>query len=87
MDVRHEDVVEDPRGQLKAVLEFLELDWTPGFEAGFTRHHVAPSRGRSWQHDLSAAQVQEMENVLGDVLRRWGYLSGTPATRAGRGDE
>jgi len=84
LDIRHEDVVEDPRGQLKAVLEFLELDWTPGFEAGFTRHHVAPGRGRSWQQDLSAVQVQDMEDVLGDVLSRWGYPIGTPATRAQR---
>ena len=77
LDVRHEDVVEDPRGQMKVVLEFLELDWTPGFETGFTRYHIAASRGRSWLHDLSPGHVREMESVMGDALTRWGYGVGT----------
>ena len=73
LDIRHEDILQDPRGQMKAVLEFLELDWTPRFEAGFTQHHVAAGRGRSWQHDLSPDQVQDMEAVLDETLQRWGY--------------
>ncbi|GAA1236214.1 sulfotransferase family protein [Oryzihumus leptocrescens] len=73
LTVRHEDVLEDPRGQMKSVLEFLGLDWTPAFEAGFTRHHISSTRGRSWLRDLTAAQAEQLEDVIAEPLVRLGY--------------
>ena len=37
LEVRYEDVLADPRGQVAAMLEFLGLGWTSRFEAGFSR--------------------------------------------------
>jgi hypothetical protein len=87
LDVRHEDLMNDPRGQLGLVLEFLGLDWTPRFESGFARHHIAPSRGRSWRHDLSHEQIRQLERTIAAPLLRYGYELTTPQPEraAGRG--
>ena len=78
LDVRHEDVLDDPRRELSRVLDFLGLAWTPRFEAGFSRHAIAPSRGRSWRTDLSTAQIRELEHVIAEPLQRYGYALTSP---------
>jgi hypothetical protein len=78
LDVRHEDLLEDPRGQVGRILDFLGLDWTPRFESGFARHHIAPSRGRAWRHDLSHEQIRQLERTIAAPLLRYGYELTTP---------
>ena len=46
LEVRYEDVLGDPRGQVTAMLEFLGLPWTPKFEAGFSRDILETGRRR-----------------------------------------
>lgn len=73
LDVRLEDFMQDPRGQMQIILEFLGLDWTSRFEMGFARHRIAPSRGRAWRLDLSQEQVVQLERAIAAPLRRHGY--------------
>ncbi|HEX5524709.1 MAG TPA: sulfotransferase [Pedococcus sp.] len=73
LDVRLEDVMDDPRGKTSEVLDFLGLGWTPEFEAGFARHTFQASRGLAWKRDLGAEHIALLERTIAKPLARYGY--------------
>lgn len=73
LDLRLEDLMEDPRGRTVEVLDFLGLHWTPEFERGFRRHTFQASRGTAWKRDLSDDQVAALEATIAGPLARYGY--------------
>jgi hypothetical protein len=73
LDVRFEDLLDDPRGQLEEILAFLGLEWTPAFEAGFARHTFQKARGQAWRRDLDDAQIADLERTIAVPLSRYGY--------------
>ncbi len=73
LDVRHEDVLADPRGTFGQILDFLGLEWTPAFEEGFGRHTIEVHRKAPWREELRPQQVDAIERVLAEPLARWGY--------------
>jgi hypothetical protein len=76
LEVRYEDILGDPRGQFGKLLAFLELAWTPGFEAGFSRYVFQSGRREAFRRDLDPRQLALLEKSLGEHLQRYGY----PAT-------
>jgi hypothetical protein len=80
LDVRYEDVVADPRGSLDGILRFLGLRWTDGFERGFSRHAINPSRTDAYRRELSIRDVQELERSLAAHLERLGYATEVAST-------
>lgn len=75
LEVRYEDVLADPRGQVTAMLEFLGLEWTPTFEAGFARYTFATGRREAFRRDLNPGQLALLENSLAEYLQRYGYAA------------
>ncbi|MEZ0074721.1 sulfotransferase [Planotetraspora sp. GP83] len=73
LEVRYEDIVADPRKQLEAILEFLGLPWTPGFERGFVRHSFSAGRADAFRRDLTPDQLALLDRSLGGHLERYGY--------------
>jgi Sulfotransferase family len=73
LDVRMEDLIDDPRGQMANVMTFLELPWDEHYEAGFQRHTFQASRGQAWKRDLAASDIADLERVIGEPLQRHGY--------------
>jgi hypothetical protein len=73
LDVRLEDVVDDPRGQMANVLSFLGLSWDEQYEAGFSRHTFQAGRREAWRRDLSARDIADLERVLAEPLEQYGY--------------
>lgn len=73
LEIRYEDVLADPRGQMKRVLEFLGLGWGDAFERGFARHAFSPARAAAFRRDLPAAQQAGLDRSLADHLDRFGY--------------
>jgi hypothetical protein len=73
LDVRIEDVDADPRGQVATLLDFIGLEWTPAFEAGFARHSFHSSRREAFRRDLDPANLALLEGSLRDHLKAWGY--------------
>jgi Sulfotransferase family len=73
LDVRYEDVLDDPRGKFAEVLDFLGLDWDPTFEVGFARHEIKGGRRDAYREELTADQVAGIEKVLSEPLAAWGY--------------
>jgi hypothetical protein len=74
LEVRYEDVVVDPRGQVTSMLEFLGLQWTPEFEAGFARYVFNSGRRDAFRRDLDADQVALLDKSLAGHLQGHGYL-------------
>jgi hypothetical protein len=73
LDVRYEDLVADPRGQAKAILEFLGLEWTPEYEKGFSRCVFTASRVEAFRRDIDPANLTLLDRSLAGHLERWGY--------------
>jgi omega-hydroxy-beta-dihydromenaquinone-9 sulfotransferase len=87
LEVRHEDVLGDPRGQVTAMLEFLGLRWTPEFEAGFYRYAFETGRREAYRRDLEPDQLALLERSLAGHLQahRYPTLVG-PTQKAGDPD-
>ena len=73
LDLRYEDLIAEPRKELTRVVEFLGLDWTPAFEKGFGRHELHGGRGDAYRTELTPLQLGDVEYVLREPLREWGY--------------
>lgn len=73
LDVRLEDLMEAPRETTGRVLDFLGLDWTPEFDAGFRLHTFQASRGLAWKRDLGDEQAALLESVIARPLSTYGY--------------
>lgn len=73
LDVRIEDLTADPRGQVASILKFVELEWTPEFEAGFARHSFGNARSDAFRRDLDPVNLDRLERSLRGQLQAWGY--------------
>jgi hypothetical protein len=73
LDVRYEDILAEPRKQFAVMLEFLDLEWTPRFEAGFARHRFSTSRGAAFRRDLDQANLALLERSLAGRLLAYDY--------------
>jgi len=73
MDMRYEDFIDRPRESVRDILEFGHLPWTDKFEKGFAKYHFSKSRMAGYQRDLTSAQLEQVERVLGDHLSQLGY--------------
>lgn len=80
--VRYEDVVEAPRDAFAALLAGMGLTWTDSFGSGFDRYRFSSARAEAFADDLSPADLDDIEAVLGDQLIALGYRRHSPsATR------
>ncbi|BCJ63705.1 sulfotransferase family protein [Polymorphospora rubra] len=73
LDVRYEDLIADPRGQVARTLDFLGLDWSPEFDRGFRRYEFHVGREAAYRDELTPEQVAAVERVLEKPLAEWGY--------------
>ncbi|MFI6243837.1 sulfotransferase family protein [Micromonospora sp. NPDC050795] len=73
LDVRYEDLVEQPREQVGRMLDFLGLGWSTAFEKGFSRYDFTVGRAEAYRDELSPAQLAATERVLEKSLAEWGY--------------
>lgn len=73
LEIRYEDLCSDPVGQLQKVTQFCELEWSADFQRRLGKYHLKNANDK-FKDDLTAKQQSELEEVLGDYLRRYGYL-------------
>jgi omega-hydroxy-beta-dihydromenaquinone-9 sulfotransferase len=81
LEVRYEDFVVDPAAQLERILEFADLPVTPALERLTNAFDVRPDRAAAWEYELSPGDVELVERVIGDALRRYGYRISDKAPR------
>jgi hypothetical protein len=75
IELRYEDLVEDPAAALDPVVAFLDLD-PAGREAMLRQLATMPvttERLRAWEQALAPGEVALVEHVLGGWMRRYGY--------------
>ena len=73
LEIRYEDLCSDPIEQVQKVTQFCELQWTVGFERQLRKYQLKNTND-TFKYDLTAKQQSDLEEVLGDYLRRYGYL-------------
>ena len=89
LEIRYEDLVEDPAGETKDICEFLDLTFDPGMldyterargsvlpRASMYNPHVTEppqTNVRSWQDSMPPEQVEIFEAVAGDALSLLAY--------------
>lgn len=74
LDVRFEDFLQDPVERTRELLTFGGLTWTDAFGRNFRHHAFDTTRTDAFRRDLGPADVQQIEDVLGEHLERLGYL-------------
>jgi hypothetical protein len=73
LEIKYEDLCADPIDQFQKVTQFCELEWTVGFERQLGKYHLKNTNDK-FKHDFTAKQQSDLEEVLGDYLRKYGYL-------------
>ena len=89
MEVRYEDFVAEPREHMRAMLDHLQLEWTPAFEQGFSRYTFDAGRREAYRRDLGIHDVAMLDAALTPALERHGYVHASSQTpeRRRQGDE
>jgi Sulfotransferase family len=82
MDVRYEDFVEEPRGHVERILDWVGLPWTREFERSFSRYSYGRHRKAAYVRDLHPSQVELLDRLLEDHLRTLGYQVPSPMVDA-----
>lgn len=72
LDVRYEDLLAEPIGELCRILDFLGLPRAPAFAAAVTRLGLAQRPAR-WRQAWSAADIDRVEGLQRGHLERLGY--------------
>ena len=73
LELKYEDLCSDPLDTFRTVTEFCELKWTAEFEREIGKRELKNTNDK-FKQDLTAWQQRDLEEVLGDYLRRYGYL-------------
>jgi hypothetical protein len=89
LEIRYEDILQEPRSALRRICEFLREDFTdavvdfkPAGEAGKTpllQKPVQADNAGKWRRALTPRQVRLFEAAAGTTLERFGYPLATHA--------
>jgi hypothetical protein len=78
IDIRYEDFVEEPRAHLERILRWVGLRWSREFERSFSKYSYGTHRKAAYTADLRPGQVELLDDLLGDLLRSYGYEVPSP---------
>lgn len=74
LTVRYEDVLAEPRPHFERMLSHVGLSWSDRFDAGLSRHPLRSGRADSFRRDLHGRDVTALEEAIGPMLARFGYV-------------
>ncbi|MGI9605928.1 MAG: sulfotransferase family protein [Acidimicrobiales bacterium] len=72
LELRYEDLCEDPIGSFKTTAQFCDLEFTDSFARTIEDFGFRNTNDK-WRRDLTEAQQQLLESELEPHLRHWGY--------------
>jgi Fe-S-cluster formation regulator IscX/YfhJ len=73
MEVRYEDFVDNPQASVERILEFVGLQWGPEFERAVLSYKFRRDMKDEFRRNLTTSQIELLDGVLADRLRRYGY--------------
>ena len=77
-ELRYEDLVRDPVGQLRALYGHLGLDDIDAVLPRLQKYLAGVAGYRTNRYEQPAEARAEVERRWGDVIRRYGYDTGPP---------
>lgn len=72
LELRYEDLCDDPTGSFDAVCDFSELEYTDGFNQSVIDFGFRNTNDK-WRRDLTELQQRQLEAELAPHLTRWNY--------------
>jgi hypothetical protein len=72
LELRYEDLCDDPTGSFATVTKFCDLEFTDGFEQSIIDFGFRNTNDK-WRRDLTELQQRQLEAELTPHLDRWGY--------------
>lgn len=74
LEIRYEDLCENPVGIFKQTIDFCELEWQPQFEQSIQAFSLRNTNYK-WQKDLTPKQQEILETLLTPYLKFYNYLN------------
>lgn len=71
--IRYEDFVNNPSSEILRILEFLKKD-VPSIDVKTAVRNVSPRSIGKGRSALGESEVRNLENLVGNTLKRYGYL-------------
>lgn len=72
-EVHYEKLMQDPVVEMRRILDFCGLPWTPRFRAHIEAFDVR-SRNFKWADRFTVQQIVSIEEEIGPLLEQFGYL-------------
>jgi hypothetical protein len=72
LEIKYEQLCQDPIALFKKVAEFCQLDWTNDFEKEIARFKLKNTNYK-WQQELNDTQQRDLEQVLREYLVKYCY--------------
>jgi hypothetical protein len=72
MEVKYEQLCDDPIPLLKQVADFCEIDWSSSFETKLHKYQLRNTNTK-YQQELNKIQQQQLNEVLAEHLKKYGY--------------
>ncbi len=72
LEIRYEDLCDDPTGIFSKVTDFCELDYTTDFNTSVIDFGFRNTNDK-WRRDLTELQQRQLEAELAPHLTHWGY--------------
>lgn len=83
MEIRYEDLCDDPTGTFESVTNFCDLEYTSGFNTSVIDFGFRNTNDK-WRRDLTELQQRQLEDELATHLTHWGYeLAFEPEAESG----
>ena len=73
MTLRYEDFLAEPETRIREISEFGGLGWDADAAAQVQKSPIRSDSAAAWKRDLTAAQVDLLEQSIRDPLTRYGY--------------
>jgi len=73
LEIRYEDLCQEPVATFQKAVEFCDLQWSPDFEAAVHRFSFKDTNYK-WREHLTDAQQRILSESLGDTLKKYGYV-------------
>lgn len=73
LEIKYEELCQNPIETFKKVVEFSELNWSSDFEKIINGFNVK-NTNEKWKKDLDQKQQRDLSQVLENHLKKYGYL-------------
>ena len=75
LELRYEDLLDDPRAEVARIADFVGLRWDLDYESQFARCRFESRRVDAFRRDLAPGDVAALDTVIGPTLRAYGYAT------------